>query len=672
MSYIFPSIWNRESRNELNKLAAKVDEIPHSSDEVWDAFEEQIQNIEANGSIYANKGQVYPFESVGEKRYTPIENAVLDVVVFGAEVGALYRVHHVSKDNDAWGEPVTFIAFQKSVDDGVTWNYVIQRNQANLENGQTGIKSYAITTDGIKEIFNITMNWAALKTGSTNITPYGDYIISPSKYNYPEKEENNLPEYYQNAGLVYPLEVRGANRLEWLDNAILDVKVHYADVNAVYQISHVSKDNTAWGDPATFIQIERSYDNGENFSLLIGRASSLLPNNQSGIQTHVITSDTTEEVVTVTINWDEIRTGSNNVNAYADYIISPINYFFRKSSNSEGGSDLEEYVIIHKNDRKISIKHRLNKDENIIVVYNKLRNNDFHEMSQFYIQGKNTKDNNFTGERVMSTATDFVSPYGMLAVNNAVSGSVGSITVGGAHGTSGGTGFPTGRFGRFVKLELDGKNVVNGYHKGKVLKIDVQHYVSASNVISRSTGTKRDTMLEERFYEITPRHHKVRVKMTALEDIKLTRYAGLQLTQPDFYHSFYRYNNKPEKILPVKGLSEGFHIAEEKDYQKLDRVVMFNDTSMLVMLTDRTFGIGDGHLAPASTEEQEQSPINITGGQFGKIYSHNLGRNNNDVLLRRGNSLEYRGGYYFVENTSTTPNIFRYEIDGVVHTDDLR
>lgn len=482
------------------------------------------------------------------------------------------------------------------------------------------------------------------------------------------------PPYMENRGTVFPFLNRGTTRYSYYDNAILDLKVHYADTNALYRIYHISKDNTAWGNPVTYIGIQKSVDNGATWSIIINRNQANLDNNQTGVQTHVITKPDIDEVFTVVIDWDALNntSGSSYNLGSTDYIISPSLYFFRNASISNPVNDLGDDIVVKIDGRTIAVKHRLNDDKNLIVNYDKLKVNEFHEVHRIFEQNNTAKDNDFSGALKVSNGTDWVSPYGLRAVNNPVSGSAGSITVGGAHGVDGGSGFPTGRFGEYVSINLDGSEIGNGVHRGKSMELVVDHYVSASNVIVRATGAKRDSVRERRTYTIASGSHKVSVSITALEDVTITRYAGLQITQPDYYDNFYRYDNRPEGILPIKGMESGSHVADEKDYNKLDRVALINNTHMLVMMTDRNFGIGDGSLAPAHTEEYPQSPVNITGGQFGKIYAHNMGRNNNEYLLKSGETVSYRGGYYFVQNKSTTENVFEYTINGINHTDDLR
>ena len=625
-------------------------------------------------SLALNKGKDFPMLSLNSFN-VHWRNGFLDVKVNNAEEGALYRINHVSKDNTTWGAAITFLQFGKSIDNGTTWDLIISRNQANLPNGQTGIKTHAITKDGIEEIFTVTIDWDVFPTGSTNsIINSAEYIIHPTNYLYSVSKSAAAAPYLENRG-VYPLLNRGSTRYEYYDKAILDVRVSrpVQDLNALYRIFHISKDNTAWGDPITFIGIHKSTDNGATWNQIIGRNHSNIENGQTGIQTHFITHDSITEVFTVTIDWSALNhsTSSSYNLGDVDYIIDPNLYSFRRSSNSVV-NDLGEDIVVKIDGRTVAIKHKLSDDKNLIVVYDKLKVNEFHEVSRFIEQSNTASDSDFSGTTQLTNGTDWVSPYGLRAVNNPVSGSTGSITVGGAHGVDGGSGFPTGRFGGFVSIKLDGASINDGVHRGKSLELVVDHYVSASNVIVRATGAKRDSLKERRTYAITSGAHKVQVDLTALEDVHLTRYAGLQLTQPDYYTEFYRYDNRPEGLLPIKGLTEGFHIADEKDYNKLDRVALINDSHMLVMITDRNFGIGDGSLAPTDSAEYPQSPINITGGLFGKIYSHNLGRNNNEYLLSNGETISYRGGYHFVQNTSATPNVFEYEIDGALQTDDLR
>lgn len=666
------SLWDRSNRNAIN---GNFDELYGMYNIVEDATQSVQNFIDNANSLEVNRGKDFPMLSLNSYN-NAWRDGFLDVTVNNAEQGALYRLNHVSKDNTTWGDPITFLQIGKSTDGGNTWDLLIARNQANLPNNQQGVQTHAITKDGIEEVINVTIDWDVFSTGGINsVINSAEYIIHPTNYAYGTKRSvSSGAPYLENAGKVYPMLNRGTTRYNYYDDAILDAKVFTVDTTALYRIFHISKDNTAWGDPVTYIGFQKSTDNGVTWSQIVGRNQANLPNNQQGIQTHIINRDGIDEVFSITIDWDALNnstSGSYNLGS-VDYIIDPTLYSFKRSSKLNPVNDLEDNIVVKIDGRNIAIKQKLNDTHNLIVVYDKLKVNEFHEISAVYEQPNNRLESDFTGSTILANATDWVSPYGLRAVNNPVSGSAGSITVGGAHGVDGGSGYPTGRFGEYVSIKLDGQNISNGTHKGKSLELVVEHYVSASNAIVRATGTKRDSLQERRTYTITSGAHGVQVDLTALEDVYLTRYAGLQITQPDYYSIFYRFDNSPEKLLQIKGLSEGFHIADTKDYSKLDTVALISESHMLVMKTDRTFGVGTGEFAPAHTDEYPQSPVNITGGQFGKIYMHNLGRNNNEYLLKQGETVSYRGGYYFVQNTSETENVFEYEIDGTQYTNDLR
>ena len=325
-----------------------------------------------------------------------------------------------------------------------------------------------------------------------------------------------------------------------------------------------------------------------------------------------------------------------------------------------------ESIVVSIDNNEILVKHTLTEDKNMIVVYNQNRNNNFFDMSQFIIQDKDKADDDFTGEIVMSTATDFISPYGLLAINNALNNH--TFTVGGAHGTEGSSGNPTGSFSEIKSMSLDNKPLnKNGIYTGQNLDIEVNHYVYASNVIEHDRNRK--TMLEERFYSISSMNHEVEVRLTALENLQLTRYAGLQMTQPDFYDYFYFPGLS--NLYKIKGEKPGLYTLKENSYDILDRAVLFNDDSMLIMKTDRDFGIGSGDYSPPSTTDHPQSPLTYTGGKFGKIYSHNLGRSNNDFLLKEGETIKYRGGYYFRPNDNKDSKNISYKIGNTRYKDEV-
>lgn len=486
------------------------------------------------------------------------------------------------------------------------------------------------------------------------------------------------PPYMSNRGIAYPLLNRGSTPYGRMENAFLDIKVSMAKPGLIYRFAHVSKNNTAWGSPITFFEIGMSSNNGETWQVINSRAGNTEENNPVGIKTHIVPINGRDEIFTIVFNWDAFPDGSLNMGIY-DYIIHPITYSFRRSSSSNPVNDLGDKIVARKIDRQIQVKQKLDATRNFIVEYNSVGINNFNEFRAFYIQPNTAEDSDFNGTQVGQSGTDWISPYGMLAVNNPVSGSAGSVTVGGSHGTTAGQGFPTGEFIQLSRCHVDGVEVSTTPIRGKHLELTSEHYVSASNVVNKTTGAKRNTAIERRIYDIYGNgNHNVTVEIEALEDITMTRYAGFMMPMLSaFFTHFYLYDTGGEIGLfrsggLPEGLPDGIYHTENKDYQAIDRAVLVNDDMLLVMLTDRTFGIGTGEHAPASTEDKPQSPILYTGGQFGKISAHNLGGSSNEYLVKAGDKISYRGGYHFVDYTQPQENVFEYEINGVKQIDDLR
>ena len=485
------------------------------------------------------------------------------------------------------------------------------------------------------------------------------------------------PPYMANRGIAYPLLNRGSTPYGRMENAFLDIKVSMAKPGLIYRFAHVSKNNTAWGSPITFFEIGMSSNNGQTWQVINARAGNVEENNPVGIKTHIVSINGRDEIFTIVFNWDAIPDGSMNMGIY-DYIIHPITYSFRRSSSSNPVNDLGDKIVARKIDRQIQVKQKLDATRNFIVEYNAVGINNFHEFRAFYIQSNTVLDGDFTGTEVARSGTDWISPYGMLVVNNPVSGSAGSITVGGSHGTTSGTGFPTGEFIRLSRFHLDGVEITATPRRGTNLEVTAEHYVTASNAVNRTTGAKRHTAIERRIYNINQGNHNVEVEIEALEDITLTRYAGFMMPMvSSYFDQFYLYNTGGEIGVinsggPPEGIPDGIYHTDNKDYQAIDRAVLVNDDMLLVMLTDRDYGIGTGEFAPASTPDKPQSPILYTGGQFGKISAHNLGGSSNEYLVKAGDIISYRGGYHFVDYTQPQENVFEYEINGVTQVDDLR
>lgn len=483
-----------------------------------------------------------------------------------------------------------------------------------------------------------------------------------------EKIESNGT-IFANKGVVYPMENVEGNGSQLLNDAILDVTIHYADTDEVYSINHISKDTTAWqSEPQSFFQIYKSVDGRTPTKAIIGRNQweiQGIGNNPTGVRTHVLKRSGMTEIVTITIDWDAVPTGSHNFPVTT--IISPSKYFFRTAFSHSAANRLEEQIAVNINGRYIDVKHELNEEKNIIYEFGSFAPNDFFEIRSVSTQKTNAMHNDFTGTTALTSSTDWVSPYRMLALENAVSD--GTFTVGGGHGTDGGTGFPTGSFIGIYDIKMDGNVIANGNHIGNILTFRVEHYVSAPNAINLDTGAKRNSLKEVRYYSISKNGIDVEVEIEALEYVRFTGYAGLQTVQRDYFDYFYIPGDAPQKLYTVTGLSSWMYPTSTS--AALDRVVMYNNNVVMIMQTDRSYGIGTGEYLPTNREDYWQRLIYMTPN-VGKIYMHNLGRGSGNFRLQAGEKAKYRGSYVFTENKSETKNIVEYGFKGQSYADDLR
>lgn len=576
----------------------------------------------------------------------------------------------------------------KLANDAVWGTKLKDESVTNKKIGKGAVDSTKIADYGVKTINIATgaVDRAQIAENAVNSSRIADYSIlgrhingkaiakSMIQDNAIDHTKTSLDALTINKGKEFPMIKIGTDDKQVILDAILDVKVHFADVNAVYSLNYIGKDTTSWETtPQTFIEMAMSYDGFNDSHLpLIGRLQTdeqALGSNNTGIKTHVINWDGIDEVISITIDWDALTLPNNNFRSdgKVNYIIDPSQYFFRRSSKGNPVDDLEDNMAFNINGRNIKVKEKLDDTNNIIYEFGTLSPNDFFEIKNIRTQSNSSNVEDYSGDELLRSSTDWVSPYGMLADTNPVTDS--RFTVGGGHGTSGGAGFPTGSYIGISNLKVDGKNVTNGNHIGKELTFTIEHYISASNVINLETGEKRNTAKETRYYKINKSGIHVEVELEALEPITMTHYAGLQTIQRDSFNYFYYRGDKPEKLYTVTGLSN-WELPTLEDAKLLDRVVMYNPNIVMIMKTDRDYGIGTGEYIPESTENIQQRPMHATPN-VGKIYMHNLGRSSNSYKMATGDSIAYRGQWSFVENKSDDNSVVKYNFNGTEYTDDI-
>lgn len=280
-----------------------------------------------------------------------------------------------------------------------------------------------------------------------------------------------------------------------------------------------------------------------------------------------------------------------------------------------------------KNGTSYMIKFRYG-SEFMVVEFNELGINKIIHPKRLYKQTAADLNADFSNLTLWNEIrTDWVSPYrGVTAINGGTSSFTG--TVGGNHGTVRGEGFATARSISMV-MYADG-NIIND---GTVVncdevKIVTQNYISASNKMNPDTGEKADSLEEVVTFSVTPNHIEVSVSLTALEDLMINGYVGLQMTTNMFAGEVY-FNDGSGKFKP-----DGTRRDSMSQPFNGDRVVYSDSDNVFVVYTNRTSGLGD-------LSQKGAAPIHFISA-FNKIYSHLI---SSPITVLANEPVCYSGGY---------------------------
>jgi hypothetical protein len=295
----------------------------------------------------------------------------------------------------------------------------------------------------------------------------------------------------------------------------------------------------------------------------------------------------------------------------------------------------QKKMIATKTGTTMKVKFRYNDTQNMIIEFGLLGINAIAHMRGIYLENSNILTDSFTNlVTLQSVATDWVSPYGLVALNNPVNDFLG--TVGGNHGTDSGAGFPTARREE-VKFYADNMLMQDDkiYYCDEVV-VKAIHYVSASNTIDLTTGSKRDSVKEFVAYTITPQNMEVSVSLTALENVKFTRYTGLQAQVTAWNdEGYFMLDKTPTSYLSIGSTTNN---SAKKTEAITDRFIAKKGEDYLIGYMNRRVGIGNrdyiGDTYP-----------NAFFSNNGKVYMPCV--NGTEMTVNTGESVSWNGGWTF-------------------------
>ncbi|WP_144561584.1 hypothetical protein [Bacillus mycoides] len=654
--------YDREFRNDLNNNFKELSELSGQTEQATVNANKALEKVsDPLGEININRGAEYPLYNVTRDGVLHtfdqvVKDAILSVEVSGAKRDKYYGIEWLGNGYNDGG--VIRYGFSIAEYDKATFG-------TNSESGKRLIAYYkgnnfpAPDTKVVTRIlyiaaeditFTITYDRTKIPSTALRITDgtYGTAkgaVIDERCYKYKQEVDNNKGYLLNNQGKQFPFVniMRDGTvypEISDINNAILDCKVFNAQKGKKYRIDYIANGHTAWGDPNYSIYLQECDADFQNIRQIFSRYNQKTPAPKNQIENKIITVDGEDIVLNITIDYSKLPRDKyimNMAGAGFGYIIDESCYFYSNKNKIVTSNILPTNVVATKNGRRIRTKFKYSNTQDAILDFDKLGINEITHLRALYMQNNSSGylDDLFSELGLQTTlTTDWVSPYGILAVNNTLNN--GGYTVGGNHGTDGGGGFATARHIE-TKLFCGGKEVQDGeiVSSDKII-IQATHHISASNVINTTTGEKRDCLKEIVTYTITRNHIKVSCYLEALEDLKITRYAGLQATQSiwDKYLYFMEdtiqviHDLAADDLAKNSGLSPTSHA---------DRFVLKKNGHVLMGYIDNNLGVGEKYVA------EGQALIYLTEGAFGKVYKHTI--RGTEVTLKTGESLYYVGGY---------------------------
>lgn len=460
-------------------------------------------------------------------------------------------------------------------------------------------------------------------------------------YVFENLEGKGIDSLSANKGQLFPMS-GSTSRIAMIDNAILDVKVHYADINAEYRIYHISKNNSGFNPTRTMIGIQKKVSSGNWGALIDNDKGGGLPNDQVGIKTHVLSHPEVKEVVTVTINWDAATTWTRS--STSDHVISPANYFFRVTSG--GAGVLPEGRIRYTRTGEQDFIIELGDS---ILTFGPLGIN----------QITHPVNIKHTTNHIINT--DWISPYQAGTVTNETIDN-NHASVSGNHGTVGGGGFRTAHTETTIIKNSAGTIIepLGRAIEDVKMTLVVENYVTTLANINLETGERYTYDFKETVtYTFEYNHMQVHTKIEAINPFYVHWYFGLQLTRDGFKKDAY-YTNDDTVTELVTQTAAKWNSGTKANSPNVDRVTMrSSDMDVAHVYIDKDFGVGYSHIADDDT-------VLYLRENFLKMYFH-LVKAGSPLILDVGETSEYKGGYIFAKNKAVNAtNVTRYTENGVL------
>lgn len=296
-------------------------------------------------------------------------------------------------------------------------------------------------------------------------------------------------------------------------------------------------------------------------------------------------------------------------------------------------------LIVKKYDDGIIFGFKYNSNEDMRILFKPCGQSKLPQINNIYKLSNSNKypssDFSNLGTIFQNATSDWIGPYTVRSSNDDGGKPDSWEFTGGWHGYNGDqTGEKTASNKSF-KYYIDNKEILDGEVKaGNNLKIVVVNNIQSSGT-KKVDGTGREVLEETIVYTITQNSINVEVQIKALEQIKITKYYGLQTVNNSYNGQLLYNDDSMKKWTDCNNVKIDGGVKAESDCGEFK---LKNNNDLLIAWVDKNYGLGKRKYV------NDDKPV-VWSADYNKTYMVLIDGN---CDLQTDEVLYWRGGYKFI------------------------
>lgn len=296
-------------------------------------------------------------------------------------------------------------------------------------------------------------------------------------------------------------------------------------------------------------------------------------------------------------------------------------------------------LIVKKYDDGIIFGFKYNSNEDMRILFKPCGQSKLPQINNIYKLSNSNKypssDFSNLGTIFQNATSDWIGPYTVRSSNDDGDKPDSWEFTGGWHGYNGDqTGEKTASNKSF-KYYIDNKEILDGEVKaGNKLKIIVVNNIQSSGT-KKVDGTGREVLEETIVYTITQNSINVEVQIKALEQIKITKYYGLQTVNNSYNGQLLYNDDSMKKWTDCNNVKIDGGVKAESDCGEFK---LKNNNDLLIAWVDKNYGLGKRKYV------NDDKPV-VWSADYNKTYMVLIDGN---CDLQTDEVLYWRGGYKFI------------------------